>query len=793
MLERLCNFIVTHRKQIGIFFLFLIIISIIGMTRVRINYDLSKYVPDDMPSKKALNVTQQEFGMQSTARVMLNDVTLPEAKEYKEKIESVKGVYTVMWLDDDIDVNQPESFIDSEELENNYKDKSALFDIMFEEDDYSDLTYNAVGEIQKIVPKNANMCGSAIDNKASRDSLQSEMVRIMLFLIPLTLVILLITTDSYFSSLIFIVVIGVSILLNMGSNIIFESVSFVTFSISAALQFAVSMDYSVFMLHQFETEKKKYDTEEEAMKKAVKHASLAIMSSSLTTVAGFVALAFMNFGIGKDIGLVFAKGIVFSLLCVIFLMPYLILTFSQQIEKTRHRRLLPSFDKFSRATLKIGPLLIALSLFVILPSYVAQKNNNFLYGTNAFGAGPGTKGYEDEQAIVAKFGRSNPIMLLVPNRNYYTEKKLVNELEKIEVVDKVLTLANQVPEGVPYDFIDEDVYSKFQNEKFTRIVVFVRTSAESDLAFETLAKVREITEKYYNDNYYYTGTIPVTIDMGESIQSDYNIVNLISILAIVIILIITFRSFVTPVILIMVIESGIFINMAIPFFADESLIFVGYLIVSSVELGATIDYAILMTNNYLRFRRYYNKKMAAMNAVKESIISVITSGSILTAAGYIIKFNSSMKAVADIGELVGRGALISMILVIVVLPQFLCLFDKLVTRKVETIEKKESSKGDNKSKDDNKQVTIEEITNKNEDDKKEENKEKARIKPREYVKDRHRQYREWKARSKEQLIAKLKARNEVLLKEKNEAQLTMFNESKKKEGEKNEKDDKDSK
>ena len=790
MLERLCNFIVMHRKQIGIFFLFLIVLSIIGMTRVKINYDLSKYIPDDMPSKKALNITEQEFGMQSTARVMLNNVSLSEAKEYKEKIENVNGVYTVMWLDDDIDVNQPESFIDSEELEKNYKDKSALFDIMFEEDDYSDLTYNAVGEIQKIVPKNANMSGSAIDNKASRDSLQSEMVRIMLFLIPLTLVILLITTDSYFSSLIFIVVIGVSILLNMGSNIIFESVSFVTFSISAALQFAVSMDYSVFMLHQFETEKKKYDTEEEAMKKAVKHASLAIMSSSLTTVAGFVALAFMNFGIGKDIGLVFAKGIVFSLLCVIFLMPYLILTFSQQIEKTKHRRLLPSFDKFSRATLKVGPLLIVLSLLVILPSYVAQKNNNFLYGTNAFGAGPGTKGYEDEQAIVKKFGRSNPIMLLVPNKNYYTEKKLVNELEKIEVVDKVLTLVNQVPEGVPYDFIDEDIYSKFQNEKFTRIVVFVRTSAESDLAFETLMKIREITEKYYNDNYYYTGTIPVTIDMGVSIQSDYNIVNLISILAIIIILIVTFKSFITPIILIMVIESGIFINMAIPFFADESLIFVGYLIVSSVELGATIDYAILMTNNYLRFRRYYNKKMAAMNAVKESIVSIITSGSILTSAGYIIKLNSSMKAVADIGELVGRGALISMLLVIAVLPQFLCLFDKLITKKVETIENKDLSKDDDKSNNYDRQITGKEANNnKNEHSKK---KEKAIIKPREYVKDRYRQYKKWKARSREQFLEKVIAKAEGL-KEKNAAQLTMFDELTKKEDENNEKDDKNNK
>ena len=774
MLEKLCHFIVVFRKQIGVFFLFLIVLSIIGMTKVTINYDLSKYIPENMPSKVALNLTRDEFGMQSMARVMVNNITLAEAKEYKEKIESIDGIYKVMWLSDDIDAYQPESFVDKEELSKYYKDGSSLYDVMFEEDDYSDLTYNAVGELQKILPEDSNLSGSAIDNRSSRDRLQNEMIKIMMFLVPLTLVILLLTTDSYFSSFVFIAVISVSILLNMGSNIIFESVSFVTFMISAALQFAVSMDYSVFMLHQFEAEKKKYDDEELAMKKAVKHASLSVLSSSLTTVAGFVALAFMNFGIGKDIGFVFAKGIVFSLFCVIFLMPYLILTFNKQIEKTKHRSLLPSFDRFSRATLKIGPLLIALSLIIIIPSYVAQRNNDFLYGTNCFGAGEGTKGYIDEQKIVEKFGRSIPIMLIVPNKDYYTEKKLVQEFEDLKIVDKVLTLANQVPEGVPYDFIDKDIYKKFQNEKYTRVVVFVKTSSESDLAFNTLDEVKEITSKYYGDDYYYTGTIPVTIDIGESIQSDYNVVNWISIAAIVVILIFTFRSLIVPIILTVVIEAGIFINMAIPFYMDKSLIFIGYLIVSSVELGATIDYAILMTNNYIKFRKYYNKKMSAMNAIKESLSSIITSGLILISAGYIIKFNSSMKAVADIGELVGRGALISVILVVIVLPQFLALFDKLVTRRVKTIEKDGNEK-------------VETITNEEEKEEKktkkqikEEKEKKHGIKPREYVKHRIENYKMWRARNREQLLTKFIDKAEALRKE-TEEQLSLFETSKKNE------------
>ena len=753
-MERLSEFIVKYRHKIGVAFVILIFLAVIGILNSNINYDLTKYVPEDMPSKVALDLSTKEFGMQGSARLMINNVSLAQAKDYKERIKNIKGVYRVIWLDDKVDIYQPEDFIDKEELAKYYKDGSALFDLMFEEDDYSNVTNNAVGEIQKIIPEDACFIGAAVDNKATRDSLQSEMITIMAFLIPLTLIVLLTTTDSYFSSIVFIVVIGVSIILNLGTNIIFDSVSFITFSISAALQFAVSMDYSVFMLHQFEAEKQKYDNET-AMKKAVKHAISSVVSSSLTTIAGFLALAFMSFGIGKDIGFVFAKGIVFSLLCVIFLMPYLILTFDKQIEKTKHRKILPSFDRFSRAVLKIGPILIIAAFIIIIPSYVAQKNNNFTYGTASFSGGPGTKIYEDEPKIIEKFGRSNPLLLIVPNIDYYKEKQLVEELEDVKAVDKILTLVNEVPEGVPYDFVDKDLYEKFQNENHTRIIIYLRTSSESELATNTLNEVKEIVSKYYGEDYYYTGTIPVTLDMQKSIESDYNVVNLISILAIIVILIFTFKSFITPIILTLVIESGIFINMAIPFFANESLIFMGYLIVSSIELGATIDYAILMTNNYIRFRKHYNKKMAAATAIKESLSSIITSGAILIIAGYILKYVSSLKAVSDMGELIGRGALISVILVVVVLPQFLSLFDFFVTRRVETFEKKQAKENAGK------------------EDKVSTKKNKKLMNDKKYHNNRIRRYFEWRKRNKELLVVKL---IEDRKKRKENEQISMFEE-----------------
>ena len=390
MLNNLGNIIVKYRKQIGILFLIFTILSLIGMKYVKVNYDLSSYIPSNMPSKSALDLTKEEFGMQSTARIMINNISLSKAKEYKEKISDVDGVYQVLWIDD-IDVYQPYEFIENEDISKYYKDGSALFDIMFDEDDYSDKTDKAVSDIQKLLPIDSNFIGAAVDTKNSRESLENEMIKIMAFLIPLTIIILILTTDSYFSCIIFIIVIGISILFNMGTNIIFKDVSFITFSISAALQFAVSMDYSVFMLHQYEEEKKKIGNKEKAMKLTVKETFISIFSSSLTTVAGFLALAFMNFGIGKDIGFVFAKGILFSLLCVIFIMPFFILTFENLLEKTKHKRLLPSFDNFARSTMRIGGLIIAISLILIVPSYVAQKNNDFTYGTASFGSGPGSK------------------------------------------------------------------------------------------------------------------------------------------------------------------------------------------------------------------------------------------------------------------------------------------------------------------------------------------------------------------------------------------------------------------
>lgn len=691
MNDKMAEFIVKNRNKIGIIFIVATVISILLIPKVKINYNLSEYISDDERAKRGMNVVEEEFAMQGFARVMINDVSLIEAKEYKNKIEKIDGVDMVVWLDDSIDVYRPLDFISEEELKDYYNDGSAIFEIMFDEDDYSTKTSKAIDEINKIIPEESNIIGSAVDTKSAADTVQSEVSKVMCILIPVVIIILILTTDSYFSPILFMIVIGTSIFLNMGSNVIFKHVSFLTYSIVAALQLAVSMDYSVFMLHEFETHKG--EDLEKAMVETVKKSCLSIFSSALTTIAGFLALCFMGFTIGKDMGLVFAKGIVLTLFTVTLFMPCLILKFYPLIEKTHHKSFMPNFEKFAKYTEKISYLLIAIVLIITIPSYVAQKQNVFLYGSSSFGGGEGTKVYEDEKKINSKFDRSNPMIVLVPTGDYVSEKALVKEIEDMESVKKVQSLANLVSEGIPDSFVPIDKYQKFRTDKYSRFVIYTKTSSESDLAFETSRKIEELTKKYYGDNYEITGTVPITLNIKDVVNADYTRVNIFSILAVMVILLLTFKSFLLPILLTLVIESGIFINMAIPYYSGKEMMFLGYLIVSTIELGATIDYAILMTNNYLSARKENDKKLASRIAVNKSIPSILTSGGILVCAAFLLKWCSSIKAVSEMGELIGRGALISMFLVIFFLPHVLSLFDKAIEEtKFRSVKRKEKTK-----------------------------------------------------------------------------------------------------
>lgn len=681
-MNKLSRFIVHQRKLISAFFIGLVILCIILFPMVDINYDMTKYLDESMPSKLAIDVVDKSFGMQGMARLMIDDITIPQGKDIKNRIEQVDGVDMVLWLDSDVDdVYEPMSFMDADDIKDYYNDGSILFDITFIEDDSSARTHAALTEIKKIAGENSYLGGSAVENKSVKETLTKEVAKAMCIAIPVVFLILLITTTSYLEPVLFLFVTGVGIVINLGSNIIFGEISFFTFSVAAILQLAISMDYSIFLLHQFTGELEGGEEDhEQAMVHAISKSFVSILASGLTTIVGFVALALMQFKIGKDMGLVLAKGIVISLLCVIFFMPSLILKYYDSVEKYRHKPFVHPSEKISKWIYRSRILILSIVLLIIVPCYTGQNMNQFLYGNEALGSSEGTQVYSDSRTIESKFGRSNMMLILVPRESNIKEKQLADELEALPAVRYAKTIATELPDGVPEIFLGESTTSKFHTDQYTRYLVSIRTGGETQLAFDTTAKMQEIVDKYYPYENYIAGGTPSTIDIKTVIEDDYSHVNMLSILGIAVIILFTFKSAILPVILLAVIESGIFINMVIPYLTNEKMIFMGYLVVSCIELGATIDYGILMTSNYLENRETMGKKESAIHAITRSSLSVLTSGFVLTSAAFIIGKVSTVAAIAQIGQLIARGAVLSMILVLGALPPLLAFFDPIIKK-----------------------------------------------------------------------------------------------------------------
>lgn len=676
----MAHFIVHYRKLIGFLFMSLVVISLILFPFVKINYDMTEYLKDDMPSKEAIDLTKQEFGMQGMARLMIDNMTISQGKDIKNRIEHVSGVDSVLWLDSEIDdPYAPSSFINQDNIKDYAKDGSLLFDIIFIEDDSSTLTHKALDEIKQIAGPHSYLAGSAMENKCVQDTLMKEVSIAICIAVPIVFLILLLTTTSFLEPVLFLIITGLGILVNLGTNIIFGQISFFTFSVAAILQLAISMDYSIFLLHSFRAEKETEPNEELAMENAISHSLISILSSGLTTIVGFVALALMQFEIGKDMGLVLAKGIIISLICVIFFMPSMILKYYPKIEKASHKPFIVIGRRFTQIVYKIRFLVVPILLLLLLPCYVGQNMNSFLYGNDSLGSSEGTQIYQDKQAIDQKFGKSNMLLVIVPRENNIKEKALSESLEALSCVRYAKTIASELPDGIPESFLPESTTKRFHSDQYTRYLISTYTDGESPRTFAALNNIQMVLQKAYPDQYYIAGGTPSTLDIKTVIESDYTFVNLISILGVGLIILFTFKSLLVPFVLLSVIESGIFINMTIPYLTGSTMIFMGYLIVSCIQLGATIDYAILLTENYFEARETLSKKESALWTIQHSALSILTSGFVLTSAAFTIGKVSTVAAISQIGMLIARGASLSILLVLCVLPTFLVLFDRLIT------------------------------------------------------------------------------------------------------------------
>ena len=671
-------FIIERSRAIEIVFVIAVLLSMLAAPFVNINYDLTRYLPDTVQSKAGLDLMEEKFGYPGTGRVMIEDVTLYEAKQYKDKLEKVDGVDQIMWLDTGTDVFSSDAFINFNSIDDYYKDGSAVMDIVFEKGDTSRKTSRAIDAMQEITGEKGHYVGMAVQNKSLAENVTKEMKLILTLGVLMIFIILCLTTNSWFEPVLYLIVMGVAILINKGTNIFLGEISFLTNSVSAVLQLAVSMDYSIFLIHAFTREKNKGLDQMTALTNAINEALNSIFASSLTTIVGFIVLAFMKFNIGFDMGIVLAKGIIFSLLTVVFFMPAMILRLTPMIEKTGHRSFMPGFDKLSRGIYRIRyGVLIFVAIFVI-PAYTAQNMNRFLFGNDAVGASEGTKVYDDEQLINAKFGRSNMMMALVPNTSLIDEKAFTDEVEALAYTKSVTSMAGSLPDGVPEEFLPKSITEQLHKNDYSRILIYVRSKGESKLAYQCSDEIQALMKKYYPENSYLVGTTPSTQDIETTITKDYSRVNVLSLLGIFFVVMFSFKSVAIPVIIMIPIEVAIFINMAVPYIKGDTMIFMGYIIVSCIQLGATVDYAILTTNNYLECRKQAEKREAAIQALNMSIPAILTSGSILTIVGYILYNISSVAAIGDLGHLIGRGAWMRMLLVCTLLPAFLVLFDNIL-------------------------------------------------------------------------------------------------------------------
>ena len=679
--EVLARFIIEKRALIESIFVAGCIFSIIAMCFVNVNYDLTKYVPSYTQSSQGLDKMKEEFGYPGTARLMIKDVSLYEAKMYKDQLAAVDGVDQILWCDTTVNVYAGEDFVNLDDIKDYYKDGCAVMDITFEEESDSPRTERAIDEMKAITGDKGCYVGMAVQNKSLIETTAREMGRILVVAVLMILAVLCLATTAWTEPILFMMVMGVAVLLNKGTNIFLGTISFLTDNVAIILQLATSMDYSIFLLDAFMSWRDTGLSEEEAIVKAVEEAINSIFASSLTTVVGFLALVTMKFNIGFDMGLVLAKGIVFSLLSVVFFMPAMILKFTKLNDRTKHRSFFPDFTKLGKGVFKIRYAVLIGVLLITPPAYVAQGMNHFLYGNSAVGGAKGTQVYEDDQEITQRFGRSNMLLLIYPNNDMVAERRLSDELEALPYVKSVTSMANTLPEGVPEEFLPESATSLLHKNDTARMLIYIRTKGESDIAFQCTDQIRDIMKKYYPEESYVVGETPSTQDIKVTITEDNTRVNVLSLLGVFMVVMFSFHSVLIPLVVMIPIEVAIFLNMAIPYIQGVDMVYMGYIIVSSIQLGATVDYSILLTNNHIAKRKLLPKKEACIEAVTRSCSSIFTSGTIITLAGYIVHFISTTAAIGDLGHLIGRGGLLSVMLVLTLLPALLVLCDPLIIEK----------------------------------------------------------------------------------------------------------------
>lgn len=653
---------------------------------VFVNYDMNDYLPDETESIVSLEIMEKEFsGNIPNVRALVSNVTLLEGLEIKNKIKEIEHVEEVLWVDDLVDTKIPLEFLDKDLIKDYYLDNNALYSIIISEED----NIATINKIRETIGNENALSGAAVDMVVATESTTKEITKIILIAIPFTLLILIITTTSWFEPIVILISIGIAIIINAGTNLIFGEISFVTNAAGSILQLAVSLDYSVFLLHRYKEIRENVGDSKEAMHMALCKSMSSILSSGITTVIGFLALAVMKFKIGPDLGLALAKGIGLSLITVFIFTPGLILYCNELIKRTEHKSFMPSFDKLGKLVKKIMIPMIIIFIVAIVPSYLGSINNTYYYGASKI-FGEETKLGQDTKLIEDNFGKVNSYVMMVPKGDLQKEVELSKELKEIKEVGEIISYVDKVGIEIPVQYLDKELTSNLISDNYSRMIINVKTDFEGEEAFEVVEKIREVAKKYYRNEYELVGETVSTYDLKNTITEDMISVNFLAIGAVFLVLMITMKSLYIPMILVLAIETAIWINFSLNYYMATPLFYIGYLIISSIQLGATVDYAILMTERYLEFRKVGSKEDAVVKSVATVMVSILTSGSIMIGVGFFLGYISSHKILSQLGVLLGKGTICSLIIVVFVLPGMLYLCDNLI------LKKKRGKKNENK-------------------------------------------------------------------------------------------------
>lgn len=677
---RFANAIVKYRKVILILTIVLMVPSLLGMVGTRINYDMLDYLPDDIDTVIGQNELLEDFGKGAFSLIIVEDMPDKDVQKLCSKIETVDHVESVLWYSSLADISIPKELLPDTVFDAFNTDHSTMVAVFFDSATSDDVTMDAIREIRSIAGKQCYVSGmSALVTDLKDLCEREEPIYVALAVLFATLA-MLIFLDGWLVPFVFLASIGMMILLNLGTNYFFGEISYITKALSAVLQLAVTMDYSIFLWHSYNENREKFSDHKAAMAHAIDETLTSVIGSSITTVAGFAALCFMTFTLGKDLGIVMAKGVIFGVIGCVTVLPALILALDKPLQKTKHKSIIPNMTKFSSKLLKIFPVFLLIFALLIAPAYYGyDKTNDEVY----YDMGQCLP--EDIEYVIANsklsedFDIASTHMVLVSSDlSSKSVHRMIDEMESVDGVKYVLGLDSLLGSRIPEEILPDHLRSVVESDRWKLLLINSEYKVASDKVNDQIDSLNKIL-KSYDSTGMLIGEAPCMKDMIETTDRDFRVVNTVSILAIFLIIMLVEKSISLPFILIAVIELAIFINLGLPHYLGQSLPFIAPICISTIQLGATVDYAILMTTRYKNERISGKSKRESVTiALSTSIPSILVSGMGLFAATFGVAVYSDIDIISSMCSLMARGAIVSMLAVIFILPALLMLCDKLI-------------------------------------------------------------------------------------------------------------------